>query len=162
MERDFCSRLSPPLFVVTATSADERSGCLVGFATQCSIKPTRMLVGISLLNHTYEVAKRADALGLHLLGAGQHEMAELFGGKTGDEVDKFAQCTWHLGESGAPLLDDCAAWMEGAVLEKLILGDHLGFVLSVLRSGLGQEQGELHLHDVQDIEPGHPPEELDE
>ncbi len=28
-----------PMFVVTAAAAGEQSGCLVGFATQCSIDP---------------------------------------------------------------------------------------------------------------------------
>ena len=35
-------------------------------------------------------------------------LAELFGGETGDEVDKFARCAWHEGPEGVPMLDGCA------------------------------------------------------
>jgi flavin reductase (DIM6/NTAB) family NADH-FMN oxidoreductase RutF len=30
-----------PMWIVTAAARGERSGCLVGFATQCSIEPVR-------------------------------------------------------------------------------------------------------------------------
>ena len=50
-------RLDYPMFVVTTVAADdgERSGCLVGFATQCSIHPPRWVVWLSLANHTCTV-----------------------------------------------------------------------------------------------------------
>ena len=40
----FVGGLDYPVFVVTAAHGEERSGCLVGFATQASIDPPRMLV----------------------------------------------------------------------------------------------------------------------
>ena len=36
--------LDQPSYVVTAADGDERAGCLVGFATQCSIEPPRFAV----------------------------------------------------------------------------------------------------------------------
>jgi flavin reductase (DIM6/NTAB) family NADH-FMN oxidoreductase RutF len=60
-------RLDYPLFVVTVASPEERSGCLVGFATQCSIEPPRYLVCISKENHTWMVGMSEDVLSLLLL-----------------------------------------------------------------------------------------------
>ncbi|MHB1539220.1 MAG: flavin reductase [Solirubrobacteraceae bacterium] len=51
--------------IVTAAADGERSGCLVGFATQCSIEPRRFLVCISVLNRTFEIAQRSNALAVH-------------------------------------------------------------------------------------------------
>src|SRR5438128_2042182 len=92
--------LDYPMFVVTCASPDgvERSGCLVGFTSQCSIPPPRFMVWISVKNHTFEVARRATHLGVHVLPADDPAgLAELFGGETGDEVDKFERCAWHEG-----------------------------------------------------------------
>ncbi len=162
-ESPFCSRLNPSLFVVTAARGEERSGCLVGFVTQCSIAPPRVLVNISLLNRTYEVARSAGALGLHLLAGDQRELAYLFGGETGDEgVDKFSQCAWHFGQTGVPLLEDCAAWMEGSVLAEIPVGDHVAFLLSVVHDGVSEQSGELRITDVRGLLAGHPPDEIDE
>ena len=39
------SLLDYPMFVVTTRAGDESAGCLVGFASQVSIRPPRFLVG---------------------------------------------------------------------------------------------------------------------
>ena len=99
--------LDYPMFIVTVAHGGERSGCLVGFATQCSIDPPRFLVCLSKANHTYRVARHAELLAVHFVPADAEPLAELFGGETGDRVDKFARCEWHPGPGGVPLLADC-------------------------------------------------------
>ena len=51
-----CESLDGPMAIVTAFDGRERSGCLVGFHTQCSIAPSRWIVCISKKNHTYGIA----------------------------------------------------------------------------------------------------------
>ena len=62
--------LDYPMFVVTTVAGEQLGGCLVGFATQASIRPRRFLVGISDKNHTYRVAADADRLAVHVLAEG--------------------------------------------------------------------------------------------
>src|SRR5690242_1861529 len=99
--------LDYPMFIVTVRDDEEIAGCLVGFATQCSIDPPRFLVCISEKNRTYRIARGADVMAIHLVPASATGLAALFGGETGDEVDKFARCAWHVGPRGAPVLDEC-------------------------------------------------------
>lgn len=149
-------RIDYPLFVVTAHLDGEDSGCLIGFATQCSIQPFRYLACVSTANHTYRLATRTPALAVHLLGEGQRPLAELFGGTTGDMVDKFSQCSWRRGPAGSPVLDDCAAWIEGEVLDRVSLGDHLGLVLEPIDGARGSASGQLTLSMTEGLAPGHP------
>jgi flavin reductase (DIM6/NTAB) family NADH-FMN oxidoreductase RutF len=121
--------LDYPMLVVTAAAAGRRAGCLVGFATQASIDPSRFLVCLSRRNLTYEVALEATALGVHFLGSGDLDLAELFGGETGDRTDKLARCDWREGPDGVPVLARPPAWFAGRVLERIDLGDHVGFLL---------------------------------
>ncbi|HSA49380.1 MAG TPA: flavin reductase family protein [Yinghuangia sp.] len=157
----FVDALEYPMFVVTAVHREtgERAGCLVGFASQCSIDPARFLVCISTANHTHRVASASPLLAVHALGVDQRELAELFGELTGDTVDKFARCRWEPGESGIPLLTDCPQRFVGTVLHRLEnLGDHTGFVLAPRESADDEpyEGGLLMFSDTRDMQPGHP------
>ena len=147
--------LDSSMFIVTAAAAGERSGCLVGFATQTSIEPPRMLVCISRQNHTHRVAAAADRLGVHVVPADRAELAELFGGQTGDEIDKFARCRWEPHAGGVPVLLDCGSWLVGAVLERLDLGDHEGFLLEPVEARFDERGRELGYHRARRIQAGH-------
>jgi len=112
------------MFIVTARAGDERVGCLVGFSTQASIDPPRFLVCLSHANHTYRRAGDSPVFAVHAVPADAAPLAELFGGETQDDVDKFARCRWHDGPHGLPILDDCPSWFAGRVLGRLDAGDH--------------------------------------
>ena len=141
----FTDRTDYPLVVVTTAAPDgERSGCLAGFTTQCSIEPLRFLVCLSRVNHTFEVARRASALGLHLLGSDQAATAARFGELSGDQVDKFAGIGWRSGPLGVPILDDCAAWMVVEILDRFDVGDHQALHTSPIDAGAGPAAGLLH------------------
>ncbi|MGH2689045.1 MAG: flavin reductase [Actinomycetota bacterium] len=49
----FFDKVDVAMYIVTVASASGPSGCLVGFSTQCSIKPPRLLVCLSEKDHTY-------------------------------------------------------------------------------------------------------------
>src|SRR5438309_11438996 len=97
--------LDNTMFVVTTGADGEPSGCLVGFATQASIDPPRFLAGISRNNHTCRVAARSEYLAVHVVQRRDIELAQLFGGETGDQVNKFDLCSWHSGPHDMPILD---------------------------------------------------------
>lgn len=148
--------LDYPLYVVTTAVADQKSGCLIGFATQCSIRPPRFLACISRKNHTFELVLRATALAVHIIGEKNRDIAELFGGETGDDIDKFAQVRWHLVD-GVPVLEACERWFVGSVLERIDLGDHMGLLLAPLEVEHTAESGQLTFQQALSIDPGHKP-----
>jgi flavin reductase (DIM6/NTAB) family NADH-FMN oxidoreductase RutF len=148
--------LDYPMMVVTTCARGERAGCLVGFATQTSIHPGRFLVCLSRENRTYRVARFAELLAVHFVPADRTDLAELFGGETGDEVDKFARCEWHAGPGGVPLLDGLPNRFVGRIVARLDAGDHEAHLLEpVLAERAGGEE-ELTFHRAKRIEPGHP------
>jgi flavin reductase (DIM6/NTAB) family NADH-FMN oxidoreductase RutF len=160
----FVDRLDHPVYVVTATANEERAGCLVSFASQCSIRPARFMVWLSTLNRTFRVARSAERLAVHLPGRDQYALAELFGGETGDRVDKFARAAWTPGPDGVPVLDGTLAWFVGRVEGRTDAGDHVGFLLSPVTGGTSgrtrctecTDREPLRLSDVDGITAGHP------
>jgi flavin reductase (DIM6/NTAB) family NADH-FMN oxidoreductase RutF len=158
VERKFAqlvAQLDYSMFLVTAAHGEERAGCLVGFASQVSIDPPRFLVCLSNKNRTYRVAERADTLVVHLVGSSQERLANLFGGQTGDQVDKFALCDWREGPGGAPVLLELENWFAGRVLERLPLGDHAGYWLEPIEVQTGEREQTLTFRQVRWIDPGH-------
>jgi flavin reductase (DIM6/NTAB) family NADH-FMN oxidoreductase RutF len=152
---ELVSELDYPMFIVTASNGRERSGCLVGFATQCSINPPRFLVCLSDKNRTFRVARDADVVIVHLVPADADALAELFGSQTGDDVDKFARCSWHDGPEGAPVLDDCGNWFAGRILDRVPAGDHCALLLEPFAAHTDGEDAAFTFHRAKRMEPGH-------
>jgi flavin reductase (DIM6/NTAB) family NADH-FMN oxidoreductase RutF len=149
------AQLDYPMFIATVAAGGERAGCLIGFATQCSIHPARFLAGISDKNRTFRVASGADSMAIHLVPENATELAELFGGETGDELDKFERCEWRPGPGGVPLLDACPNRFVGRIVERVDFGDHLGMVLEPFLAEEDEESGQLGFHRAKRIDPGH-------
>jgi flavin reductase (DIM6/NTAB) family NADH-FMN oxidoreductase RutF len=154
---ELVSQLDYAMFIVTTAAEGERAGCLVGFASQVSIHPPRFLVGLSVKNRTYRVALRAEVLVVHFVPDHATQLAELFGGETGDEVDKFAACDWRPGPDGAPILSDLENWFAGRIRERFDFGDHCGFLLDPIDGEAGRGQSSLTFHRAKRIDPGHNP-----
>ena len=152
---DIAGELDYPMLIVTTAADGEKAGCLVGFAAQCSIDPLRFMVWLSKKNHTYRVGREADLLIVHFPDSTNRELAELFGGETGDEIDKFSRCRWRAGPAGAPVLEDCPRWFAGQIVERSDTGDHMAFMLDPIDGEAGPWAGQLGFHQVMDIDPGH-------
>ena len=146
--------LEYPMFIVTARAGDEPLGCLIGFATQTSIDPPRFAVCLSHKNRTFRRGRDAPVLGVHAVPADAGDLAERFGGQTGDEVDKFAGVDWHAGPEGVPVLDRCTNWFAGRVLTRLDAGDHDLFLLEPVAGEAGDD-AEFTFHRAKRIDPGH-------
>ncbi|MGW0363756.1 flavin reductase family protein [Streptomyces sp. NPDC002990] len=154
----FTDVLDGPMYVVTVAADGERAGCLLAFASQCSIQPPRFVVWLSTANHTYRVARGASHLAVHLLGRDQRALAELFGGETGDRVDKLSQVAWRPSQDGSPVLADARAWFVGRIEGRIEGGDHVGFLLAPVEESppTGSTPALLRYSDVEDVSPGHP------
>ena len=146
-----------PMFVVTAASERAIGGCLVGFTTQCSIDPLRFLVCLSKNNATWDVARDAPAVAVHLIRPAQRAIAEHFGSVSAkDDPEKLSSWPHGSGPGGIPILEDCD-WFVGRVLEQIDLGDHTGFVLAPIGGQLDcPAAGQLGYEELADIEAGQP------
>jgi flavin reductase (DIM6/NTAB) family NADH-FMN oxidoreductase RutF len=153
--QELVAQLDYPMFIATVATEHDRAGCLIGFATQSSIHPPRFLAGISDKNRTFRVARGAESMAIHLVPEHATELAELFGGETGDDIDKFERCEWRPGPGGVPLLDECPNRFVGRIVERIAFGDHVGIVLEPTFAESDEESAQLGFHRASRIEPGH-------
>jgi flavin reductase (DIM6/NTAB) family NADH-FMN oxidoreductase RutF len=94
---------------------------------------------------------------VHCVTEDAGELAELFGGETGDDIDKFAHVQWRPGPSGAPVLAALDNWFAGRIVERIPFGDHCGFLLEPIEGEAGGSPDSLTFHRAKRIDPGHAP-----
>jgi flavin reductase (DIM6/NTAB) family NADH-FMN oxidoreductase RutF len=150
------SELIYPMFIVTAAVNETRAGCLVGFVTQASIEPARLIVMLSKANKTFEVARESRSLAVHFLSQNNARLAALFGEQTGDEVDKFASCDWRVGRDGVPLLTGSRGWVIGEIIDRIDVGDHVAHLLALESAEIDTAGSQLSNQAVRGFDPGHP------
>ncbi|MBC7236870.1 MAG: flavin reductase [Chloroflexi bacterium] len=117
--------------IVCAQHEGKRGGLAVAWATQ--VGTDHVLICVGAQSYTRELILGSGAFGLSVLRADQLEVARWFGTQSSHHVDKLAQVAYHLGETGSPLLDDCAVNLDCRVVEvhdfrreKLIIGQVVG------------------------------------
>lgn len=150
------SGMDYPMFIVTASAHGARAGCLVGFMTQGSINPPRLIVMLSKANHTYRVALEADSLVVHFLSEANHDLATLFGEQTGDNLNKFAFCDWREGPKDTLVLSGTRGWAAGRILSRHDAGDHVAHLIDVTTAESDTPRPQLAFQAVVDMQPGHP------
>ncbi len=101
---EIMSCLDPAMVIATAGTPTEQSGCLIGFHAQGGIDPLRYCLWLSKANRTYALMQRSTFIGIHFPAHDDDEIAAIFGGMTGDEVDKFELTPTESGEHDVPLL----------------------------------------------------------
>src|SRR5207248_6015279 len=93
---------------------------------------------------------------VHILDAESLELAEMFGGTTGDDADKFTRCGWATGPDDVPVLDEAVAWFSGRILQQQTAGDHTGFLIEIDCAEVRRRPERLlALSDVNELPPGH-------
>lgn len=151
----FAAQLDYAMFVVTTSDGRERSGCLVGFAMQCSIDPPRFIICISNKNHTVKVIRRAEVAVVHLVPDDAIELAELFGASSGDRIDKFSRCEWVEGPGGVPVLARCKSWFAARIEERWDTGDHVTLLMRPFQVETPEKVSPLMFERAKGIPPGH-------
>jgi flavin reductase (DIM6/NTAB) family NADH-FMN oxidoreductase RutF len=152
--------LDARMAVVTTADERERAGCLVGFHVQSSIQPPRYTIWLSKANHTYRVGLRATHFGIHFLTSDDHELAELFGTRSGDTVDKFRDLPVRTGAGGVPVLLYCPHRLIVRKVAQLDDGsDHVCITTEPVEEHTSGRFEPLRLSDVEHLQPGHAAEE---
>jgi flavin reductase (DIM6/NTAB) family NADH-FMN oxidoreductase RutF len=93
--------------IITTVGSNGPHGMTASSFTGVSLDPPLILVCISHHTHTHEHLKENDAFGVHLLRAGQEELANRCAGMNGAEGHQFPELPQAIGPWGVPLLDDC-------------------------------------------------------
>lgn len=122
-------RVNREVWIITAAAGGRRGGLVATWVSQASLDPQRpvLVVAVARNHYTAELIDAGGALAAQLIGADQLSLAWNFAIGSGRDRDKLAEIPHRTGETGAPILRDALAWVEGRVFARLEGGDRLFF-----------------------------------
>lgn len=125
------SKFGTGVTVMTAIAPD---GALAGVTANSfntvSMQPPIVLWSLALTSPSLRVFRDAGHFVVNVLSATQQVISQQF---SKAHPDKFAGVALRHTEYGAPVLHDCAATLECAVVSEQIVGDHVLFLGQVKR-----------------------------
>ncbi len=124
------------IYVLTTQFDKTINGMIASWVTQVSYDPPLILVAIHPNRYSHELLKKSGCFALHALERSQKEMLNRFKGP--DPAKKFSGINWEPGQTGAPVIKDCMAWLECRVKESWTPGNHTLFIGEIVHADSGQ------------------------
>lgn len=136
------------LAVVTARHDGDGVASTVTWMMQCSFDPPLVAVAVKRGTRTFDMVKAAGAFAIHVIGAGQQEVASLFFKHVGIKDGKIGGRPFTVGVTGAPILADLPGYLECQVVEMVDRGDHPIFIAEVVEASVQSNLLPLALRDT--------------
>jgi flavin reductase (DIM6/NTAB) family NADH-FMN oxidoreductase RutF len=128
--------------IVTLQAGDRMHGLTVSGFLGVSLEPPLVAVSIGQELTSYRLLAENAAYAVNFLRDDQRELSDRFAGRLGD-VDRFAGLTTHTASTGAPILDDCLAWLDCRVVATHAVGDHTLYVGEVVAAKMNAQASPL-------------------
>lgn len=100
------------LVVLTSRLHDEINGQTVAWFMQAGMEPTVVAVGLSLDTYTNQMIKQSGYFALNFIPKDRQDLIEHFGFQTGREVNKFKDVAFQESQTGSPILEEAAAYLD--------------------------------------------------
>lgn len=132
-----------PVVLVTAKYRDRINVMPAAWVVPLSAQPPLVGVAIHPARFTHDLVRRSEQFALNVPGRSLAEAVGKLGSVSGHDVDdKFALAGLTPAEPqeiDAPLIEECLAWLECAVVDAFEVGDHTLFVGEVLAARAEQD-----------------------
>ncbi|HEX7277536.1 MAG TPA: flavin reductase family protein, partial [Acidimicrobiales bacterium] len=140
------------LYVLGTRAGDRRNGMTCNWATQVSFDPKLVAVSVEKGAFSHELLLEGGVFVVNLVDREDRAIVRKFTKPV--EVDLEARTlngfAFHDGLSGAPVLDQAAAYVDCAVRQTVDVGDHTLFLGEVVDAGFQkpEDTGVLRMEDT--------------
>jgi flavin reductase (DIM6/NTAB) family NADH-FMN oxidoreductase RutF len=119
--RRLLRRQATTVAVITAAGDGRPVGFTATTFTRVSMRPPLVSFCLHRESSSWPTFEAAEHVAVHLLRAGQVEVARAFATRG---IDRFARTGWRPGPYQLPLLDNALAWLVCRVADRIAAGDH--------------------------------------
>lgn len=128
--------------LTTQPEEDRAVGAVVSWVTQASFSPPLVVAALRVGSPIHESVKAARAFALNILGKSHAGVARTFFQTVWEKGGTLGGRAFRNGQTGSPILDCAAGYIECRIDLSLEKGDHSIFVAEVVDAGLsGEIQG---------------------
>ena len=124
------------VYIVSGKRGDKANGLTAAWVTRVSFDPALVAVSVGKTRHTHYFIKDGGAFAISVLAEGQQKIGHYFGSVSGRDEDKFARYPHESKKTGAPVISDCAAWIDCKLIHSYDAGDHTIFVGEIVDAGV--------------------------
>jgi flavin reductase (DIM6/NTAB) family NADH-FMN oxidoreductase RutF len=110
--------------VMTTTADGRMHGMTVSAFASQSLDPLLILVSVERSTEMHKLVMASRTFAINVLGEQGEGTARFFADNARLKGPEFAEGAYHLGVSGAPLLNEAIAYLEATVERTLDAGDH--------------------------------------
>lgn len=144
--KEVLSRFASGVTVVTTAGDGGPYGVTVSAFSALSARPPCVLICLGNHGRARALIEQAGYFAVHILGEQQVTLGPRFARLLPQATDLFAGIQYRVERTGAPVLEDCLAWLDCSVHSSTEVGDHTLFVGVVEALGTGSEEGEPILY----------------
>ena len=128
------------LALIGSAVGEEWNGMTASWVTQLSMDP--VLIGVAVDNKavTHRLISESGSFSVNLWAADDTKVFVKFSKPALREDGTLNDRPVHLGETGAPIFDEAAAWIDCKVRQAIDLGTHTLFVGEVVAAGVNDDQ----------------------
>jgi len=114
--------------VITTAAGEEMQGMTANAIASLSLNPVMVLICVEKETHTHRVLDRGGVFAVNVLTEHQEDVSRLFAKRAEPEIGTLRGQRFILGSTGAPILEDCLAFLECRVASVHDGGDHSIFL----------------------------------
>jgi flavin reductase (DIM6/NTAB) family NADH-FMN oxidoreductase RutF len=129
--------------VVTTCMGERRAGITVNAFCSLSLEPPLVLVCIERDSRTHRLLLESRVFAVNILSSAQADVSRCFAGSTKAKFERFCDVQTHEAITGAPVFDDCVAFVDCRVEAVYPGGDHSIFVGRVQALGSSSDAAPL-------------------
>lgn len=125
------------VYLLTVRDGAEVAASTVTWVSQASFDPLRVTVAVKVDSNVHEFLERIESCALQVIGGSQQDIATAFFRMAVLADGQLNGYAYHDGPvTGAPILDDVPAWLEGQVTGRIAGGDHTIFAIEITNLGI--------------------------
>lgn len=119
--------------IITTRWDDKPFGMAAAWVSRVSEQPFLAMVSVYKKNFSHDLIRKSRIYAINYLREGQQNLAVHFGMQSGRDVEKFRNVPYFTDATGAPILEDCLAYLDCEVVDEMDSGDHTIFLGEAVR-----------------------------
>lgn len=137
--RKVMGRFASGVTVVTTCHNTRRAGITVNAFCSVSLEPPLVLVCIEQRNYAHDLVSESGIFAVNILSSAQADVSRCFASQSEAKFRDFCGVSTHEVATGAPVFDDCVAFVDCRLVAVYPGGDHSIFVGRVEALGSSEE-----------------------
>lgn len=118
--------------IICVKTSTQMNGMTAAWVTQVSRKPPMILLAVGKNHYTSKMIPEARCFSVNILKDTQFDIAKKCGTGSGKNTDRLSGMDIIYKETGAPIINDCAAYLDCQLVQAFDIGDCVLFVGEVV------------------------------